>query len=151
MPQSLAAVYAHLVFSTKERRPFLREAGIRASLHEYLDGVSKTLHCPVLRVGGVEDHVHILARVSRTISIADWVKELKRVSTLWVHESSPNLANFFWQAGYGVFSVSQSKLEEVAAYVEFQEAHHRKMTFQDELRILFKHHHLAFDERYVWD
>jgi len=144
-------MYAHLVFSTKDRRPFLRDTDLRASLHEYLGGISKTLQCPVLRVGGVEDHVHILARVSRTIAIADWVKELKRVSTLWLHDSQPKLFDFLWQSGYGVFSVSQSNLKEVAEYIEYQEDHHRKMTFQGELRILLRRHHLDFDERYVWD
>ena len=82
MPQSLAAVYLHLVFSTKDRFPFLNDESLRRRLHEYLGGVTKTLDCPPLRVGGVEDHVHLLVRFGRTVSIADWVKEVKRVSSI---------------------------------------------------------------------
>jgi REP element-mobilizing transposase RayT len=151
MPQSNAAVYVHLVFSTKERHPFLRDAGTRRKLHEYIGGVSNTLQCPVLRVGGVEDHVHLLARLGRTISLADWVKELKRVSSRWLQEQGVEYADFHWQAGYGVFSVSQSNVEEVIRYIENQETHHRDMTFQDELRALYRKHHLDIDERYGWD
>jgi putative transposase len=84
MPQSLSAVYIHLVFSTKDRRPFLRDKSVRASLHSQLGGISKTLECPPLLVGGVEDHVHMLARLGRTITQADWVKEIKRVSNSWL-------------------------------------------------------------------
>jgi len=80
MPQSLSAVYIHLVFSTKDRRPFLRDPALRAAFHSYLGGVSKKLDCPPLQVGGVEDHVHLLARFGRTVTQADWVKEMKRVT-----------------------------------------------------------------------
>lgn len=84
MPQSLSAVYIHLVFSTKERRPFLRDEAIRDSLHSQLGGISKKLLCPPIITGGMEDHVHLLARFARTITQAEWVKELKRVSNLWL-------------------------------------------------------------------
>ena len=149
MPQSLASAYLHLVFSTKERRPFLRDPGLRGNAFEFIAGASKKLDCPVLRVGGIEDHVHILARLGRTISIADWVKEVKRVSSQWIQKNGAQ--GFQWQSGYGVFSVSQSNVDEVTTYVERQEDHHRKMTFQDELRALLRRHHLNFDEQYLWD
>jgi|ERR1043165_3450807 REP element-mobilizing transposase RayT len=84
MPQSLSAVYIHLVFSTKDRRPFLRDKDIRIELHAYLGGISKKLDCPPIEIGGVEDHIHILARFGRTVTQADWVKELKRVSNTWL-------------------------------------------------------------------
>ena len=151
MPQSLSAFYLHLLFSTKERRPWLRAAGLRASLHGYCGEVSKRLDCAPILVGGVEDHVHILARLGRTISQADWVKELKRVSNQWLKEQAAELAEFQWQAGYGIFSVSQSNLDQVRAYVADQEQHHHKMTFQDELRALLRKHDMEWDERYVWD
>ena len=151
MPQSLAALYLHLVFSTKERRPFLQDKSLRDSLHQYLGGISNTLECPPIRIGGVEDHVHVLARFCRTLSLAEWVKELKRVSSAWVHQQVASLATFQWQAGYGVFSVSQSNLDQVAEYVANQEEHHRQFSFQDELRSLFHKHQIEFDERYVWD
>ena len=151
MPQSLSAVYLHLVFSTKERRPFLRDKTVRDSLHAYMGGVSKTLECPPLIVGGVEDHVHLLCRFARTITQAEWVKELKRVSNGWLKEQGRDCADFEWQGGYADFSVSQSNLEQVKQYIAGQEEHHRKMTFQDELRTLLHKHEIEFDERYVWD
>ena len=150
MPQSLSAVYIHLVFSTKHRQPFLRDKGLRQNLHSFLGGTSKTLDCPPLLVGGVEDHVHMLARFGRTISQAEWVKELKRVSNMWVKEQK-GPANFEWQGGYAAFSVSQSNLEQVRRYIANQETHHQKVSFQDELRALFTKHEIDWDERYVWD
>jgi putative transposase len=151
MPQSLSAVYLHLVFSTKERRPFLRDKTVRDSLHAYLGGVSKTLECPPLIVGGVEDHVHLLCRLSRTITQAEWVKELKRVSNGWLKDHGRDYADFEWQGGYADFSVSQSNLEPVKQYIAGQAEHHRKTSFQDELRALLRKHEIEFDERYVWD
>jgi putative transposase len=151
MPQSLSAVYIHLVFSTKERRPLLRDKTVRASLHAQLGGISKTLECPPLLVGGVEDHVHMLCRFSRKITQAEWVKELKRVSNAWLKELGRDYGDFQWQGGYADFSVSQSNLEQVKGYIAGQEEHHRRMTFQDELRALLRRHKIEFDERFVWD
>ena len=151
MPQSLSAVYIHLVFSTKERWPFLRDSATREALHAYLGGISKTLDCPPIIVGGMEDHVHLLARFGRTITQAEWVKELKRVSNLWLKEQGAAYRGFQWQGGYADFSVSQSNLEQVKSYIANQEAHHRRLTFQDELRALLRKHDVEWDERYVWD
>jgi putative transposase len=151
MPQSLSAVYIHLVFSTKDRRPFLRDKPTRDALHSYLGGVSKQLDCPPLLVGGVEDHVHLLARFGRTTTQAEWVKELKRVSNLWLKERGRDYADFEWQGGYADFSVSQSNLEQVRQYIAGQEEHHRKVGFQDELRALLRKHEIEWDEKYVWD
>ena len=151
MPQSLSAVYLHLVFSTKDRRPFLRDKTVRDDLHAYLGGISKSLDCPPLIVGGVEDHVHLLCRFARTITQAEWVKELKRVSNGWLKEQGRDYADFEWQGGYADFSVSQSNLEPVKQYIASQEEHHRKTTFQDEFRTLLRKHEIEFDERYVWD
>ena len=151
MPQSLSVVYLHLVFSTKDRCPFLRDQKLRATLHAYLGEVSKRLDCPPLLVGGIEDHVHVLARFGRTITQAEWVKEVKRVSNLWLKEQGVDYAGFEWQGGYADFSVSQSNLEQVKEYIGRQEEYHRKMTFQDELRTLLRKHQVEWDERYVWD
>ena len=151
MPQSLSAVYLHLVFSTKERRPFLREHSARADLHAYLGGISKRLECPPILVGGVEDHVHLLGRFGRTITQAEWVKVLKRASSVWLKEQGAEWADFAWQNGYADFSVSQSNLEKVKNYIANQEEHHRKLSFQDEVRALFTKHQIEWDERYVWD
>ncbi len=99
MPQSLSAVYIHLVFSTKQRRPLLRDVLRRGALHAYLGSISKNLDCPPILVGGVEDHVHLLCRFGRTIAQAEWVKELKRVSNLWLSEQGPDYGDFQWQGG----------------------------------------------------
>ena len=150
MPQSLSSVYIHLVFSTKERRPFLRDRAIRSAMHSYLGRISKQLGCAPILTGGIEDHVHLLARMSRTITQAEWVKELKRVSNLWIKKQYL-IRNFEWQAGYADFSVSASNLEQVKRYIENQQEHHRRLNFQDELRSLLKKHQIDWDEKYVWD
>ena len=151
MPQSLSSVYLHLVFSTKDRRPFLRDPALRAEMHAFLGGISKKLDCPTILVGGVEDHIHLLARHGRTITQADWVKELKRASSLWIKERDAAQADFSWQSGYGVFSVSSSNVDAVRDYIARQEEHHRKSSFQDEYRAMLRKHGIECDERYVWD
>ncbi len=151
MPQSLANVLVHIVFSTKERRALLQNHDLRVEMHRYLAGISKTLDCPAVIVGGAADHVHILASQSRTIALAELVKELKRASSLWAKKRSPRWSLFQWQAGYGAFSVSQSQKKRVQGYIGSQEAHHRRLSFQEELRQLLEKHQIAFDERYVWD
>ena len=144
-------VCIHLVYSTKDRRPLLRDKPTRNALHSYLGGVSKQLDCPPFRVGGVEDHVHLLARFGRSITQAEWVKELKRVSNLWLKERGRDYADFEWQGGYADFSVSQANLEPVKQYIAGQEEYHRKIGFQDELRALLRKHEIEWDEKYVWD
>ena len=151
MPQSLSAVYIHLVFSTKDRRPLLRDKPARVALHAYLGGIFKQLDCPPILVGGVEDHIHLLARFGRTITQAEWVKELKRVSNIWLKGQGGDYIDFEWQGGYADFSVSQSILEPVKQYITHQEEHHRKIGFQDELRALLRKHGIEWDEKYVWD
>ncbi len=106
MPQSLSAVYIHLIFSTKDRRPFLRDHELRAVLHAYMGDISKRLDCPPIRVGGVEDHVHLLARFGRTITQGEWVKELKRVSHQWLERQRDGFSAFGWQGGYADFRLA---------------------------------------------
>jgi putative transposase len=151
MPQSLANALMHIVFSTKERRALLQNDDLRIEMHRYLAGISAKLDCPAIIVGGANDHVHLLANQARTIALAEWVKELKRVSSVWAKEKSPQWSLFQWQAGYGAFSVSQSQKTRVEEYIRSQEEHHRSSSFQDEFRRLLKRHDIAFDERYVWD
>lgn len=151
MPQSLSAVHIHLVFSTKDRRSYFQNKSTRDALHSFLGGISKQLECPPVLVGGVEDHVHILARFGRTITQANWVKELKRASNLWLKDQGREFYDFQWQGGYADFSVSPSNLGQVREYIANQEEHHRGRSFQDELRALLRKHHVEFDERYVWD
>ena len=149
MPQSLALVLVHIIFSTKNRIAFLQSPDLRSEVHAYLIGTLRALDCEPLRVGGVADHVHILAGLSRRISLAELVKNLKTSSTKIVNNKGHG--HFSWQSGYGAFSVSQSAKESVISYIASQESHHRKMTFQEEFRSLLKKHGVVFDERYVWD
>jgi REP element-mobilizing transposase RayT len=151
MPQSLANVLVHIVFSTKGREAMLRIPDLRAEMHNYLGGISKNLGCPTIIVGGTDDHIHLLGRQARTISLADWIKELKRGSSLWIKTKDRTLECFEWQAGYGAFSVSQSQSGRVERYIAGQQEHHRKLSFQDEFRELLRKHNIGFDERYVWD
>ncbi|MGA2061756.1 MAG: IS200/IS605 family transposase [Thermoguttaceae bacterium] len=151
MPQSLANVLVHIVFSTKERRALLQVPDLRNAMHRYLVGISANLECPAIIAGGATDHVHLLANQSRTITLAEWVKELKRASSLWAKKKSRQWNVFQWQAGYGAFSVSQSQKVRVREYIRTQEEHHRKISFQDEFRQILKKHGVVFDEQYVWD
>jgi putative transposase len=153
MAQSLAKILLHMVFSTKERRPFLKDVALREELYRYLGGILANLECQPLIIGGVEDHVHLLFAHSRTATVAEVVKELKRGSTVWLKTKSPALAlaEFAWQNGYGVFSIGQSQVEDVRAYIARQEEHHRKISFQEEFCRLLQRYEIAFDERYVWD
>ena len=151
MPQSLVQIYVHLVFSTKNRAPFLEDCGLRARLHAYLTGICEHQGSPSLRVGGTEDHAHILCRLSKSLDISTLVRELKRDSSKWIKDENRRLAEFYWQQGYGAFSVSPSHIAAPVAYIRDQEKHHRKETFQDEFRRLCKKYRVEIDERYVWD
>ncbi len=151
MPQSLAKVLVHTIFSTKERRPFLRNDALRAEMHCYLGGILNQLDCEPMIVGGVEDHVHLLFRLSRTRSIAEVVKETKRGSSLWIKERDAAMQDFAWQSGYGAFSIGFSQVGAVRRYIAGQEEHHRRCTFQEEFRRMLARYDVAYDERYVWD
>jgi putative transposase len=151
MPQSLARILVHIVFSTKNRYPFLTDTSIRSEMHAYLGGTCNELECQVLTVGGVADHVHILCALSRNLSIAKLVCDIKRSSSKWIKTKGRMLTKFGWQNGYGVFSVGQSDVERVRQYIVGQEEHHRKRTFQGEYRVFLEEHEVTYDERYIWD
>lgn len=151
MPQSLSKIWTHLVFSTKERFPFLSDQTVRRDMHAYLATILKKNHCPTLLVGGVSDHVHALFVLSKNHSIASIVWAIKRSSSKWAKRQGAQLRKFHWQEGYGAFSVSQSEVERVRQYILNQETHHRRKTFQNEFRAFLKKYEIDFDERYVWD
>ena len=151
MAQSLARLWTHLIFSTKDRFPFLIDKVLRLEMHVYLAEMLRQQGCETLIVGGVEDHTHSLFTLSRTHAIAGVVKEMKRTSSGWIKGASPKLSKFHWQGGYAAFSVSQSNLVDVIRYIENQEEHHKRVTFQDEYRAFLKAYGVEFDERYVWD
>jgi REP element-mobilizing transposase RayT len=151
MPQSLARVVIHLVFSTKLRTPWLKDKAIRSELYAYVATVLQNMDCPPILINGVEDHVHILTNLSRKLAIAEVVEKVKTSTSAWIKRKGASYHDFYWQAGYGVFSVSESKVDDVRAYVANQEEHHRRQSFQDEYRALCRKHSLEVDERYVWD
>ncbi len=151
MPQSLAKVILHTVFSTKGRAAYLTPEPIRAELYSYLATVLKSLDSPAVVIGGMADHVHVLHLLSRTHTIAEVVEEIKTASSKWLKTKGEPYRDFHWQGGYGTFSVSESKLPDVRAYIENQAEHHRKMSFQDEFRELCRRHGVTVDEKYVWD
>jgi REP element-mobilizing transposase RayT len=150
MPQSLALIYVHWVFSTKNRHPYFKNPTPRSELHSILGGKAKSLGCNPIIVGGVEDHVHLLTTLSRTKQVSEFVKEIKTGSTEWIKRNL-EISGFHWQSGYGAFSVSHSQLEAVKQYIANQEIWHQKLSFQDEFRSLLIKHQVDFDERYVWD
>ncbi len=149
MPQSLSKVLVHLIFSTKHREPLIGP-GIRPRLHAYLVGILGNLKSPSLQTGGVADHVHILFALSRTITQADVVEEVKKSSSKWM-KTEGGVPTFSWQAGYGAFSIGESQADAVIHYVQNQEGHHRKVTFQEEYRKFLERYKVAYDEQYVWD
>lgn len=151
MPQSLAQIYLHIVFSTKNRSPYFQDKSLRTELHAYLTGICRNLESPSLIVGGVEDHVHIFCMLSRKTSIAELSRELKRDSSKWIKTRDSSMASFHWQNGYGAFSVSPAHVDSLRRYIANQEEHHRQETFQDEFRRLLKKYGVEYDEQYVWD
>ncbi|QDU18227.1 IS200/IS605 family transposase [Urbifossiella limnaea] len=148
MPQSLSRVLVHLVFSTKNREPRITPAH-RGRVFDYLGGALAALDCPPVRVGGMPDHVHLLFVLAKTVSVSKVVEEVKKESSKWAKQHVG--PDFYWQSGYGAFSVSPSTVEAVRVYIENQEEHHQGRSFQDEFRGLLRRHDVEWDEQYVWD
>jgi REP element-mobilizing transposase RayT len=150
MPESHAFALIHIVFSTKNRMANLNPE-VRTALHAYLATVARNAACECYRVGGIADHIHLAVRLSRTLTIADLVRELKASSSKWLKTQSPTLAHFAWQRGYGAFSVGPTDLGVLEAYIDQQEEHHRTRSFQEEYVAFLKKYGVEYDERYVWD
>src|SRR5262245_53752422 len=150
MAQSLAMNIVHLIFSTKNREPLLT-AQIRPDLHSYIGGILREWDSPAIIMNSVADHMHILFCLSKNHALKKVIEEVKKGSSKWIKTQGREFANFFWQAGYGAFSVSQSNAPAVTKYIERQEAHHRKIGFQDEFRSFLRRYEIDYDERYVWD
>ncbi len=148
MPQSLSRVLVHLIFSTKHREPLIA-LEIRPRLHAYIVGILDNLKSPSLQTGGVADHVHMLFALSRTITRAEVVEEVKKSSSKWM-KAEGGVPGFSWQGGYGAFSIGESQTDTVVRYIQNQEEHHRKVTFQEEFRKFLERYKVAYDERYVW-
>ncbi|HWB06395.1 MAG TPA: IS200/IS605 family transposase [Verrucomicrobiales bacterium] len=150
MPQSLSLVIVHIIFSTKNRQPWI-DPSMRPRLHAYLATVARDTGCEAYRVGGVADHVHLALTLPRTITQSDLVRHLKTASNHWLGIQDVRYAGFAWQRGYGIFSIGKSQLPGLVRYIDDQESHHKIRTFQDELREFLKRYELRYEEAYVWD
>ena len=150
MGQSLVKNYIHIVFSTKHRAPLIHPP-IEAELHAYLGGICNKLDCTVIKVGGYTEHIHILCMLSKKIALMKLMEELKSHSSKWIKSKGTGYENFYWQDGYGAFSVNPSEVDTVINYIINQHEHHSKKTFQDEYRAFLKKYNVEYDEKYVWD
>ena len=150
MPQSLTQLYAHLIFSTKNHAPFLHPS-IRPRVHAYLATLLRDYESPYVVVGGVDDHVHILFDQGKMRSPVEFVEHVKKESSKWIKTLGDEFKQFYWQRGYGMFSVSSTHREKVEAYVQNQEEHHRTKSFQEEYREFLDRYGIEYDERYIWD
>ena len=150
MPQSLAKIYIHLIFATKNRGCVLPD-DLRPDLHAYMGGTLNGLGCSGIEINTEPDHAHLLFAMTRTETLSDVVGQVKKSANDWLRTRGPQFADFHWQGGYGAFSVSQSAVEELRTYIRNQREHHRKVSFQEEFRTFLKRYEIEFDERYVWD
>ena len=150
MPQSLAKVYVHIVFSTKHHEPFISKE-IKDELYSYLAGILIKHNSDVIKINGIENHIHILCTLHRTISIAKILEEIKKSSSKWIKTKKDIWAKFGWQDGYGIFSVDEKSLNSMINYIENQEEHHKKISFKEELLKFLKMYNIEYDERYLWD
>lgn len=150
MARTYTNLLFHLVFSTKQRKPLIAQP-FQAELHAYLGGIVRDLGGIPIEIGGVADHVHLLVRLKPTLALADALREIKAGSSKWLNEEKFKMLKFGWQDGYSAFTVSESQVNKVRAYIRGQEEHHRRVSFQDELRELLRRHGIEYDERYLWD
>ena len=150
MGQSLVKNYMHIVFSTKHRQNFIHSP-VEEELHAYLGGVCKNLECHPIKIGGYTDHVHILCMLSKKIALMKLLEDVKSDSSKWIKKMGKDYANFYWQDGYGAFSVNPKNVEDVILYIQNQHVHHQQQDFQDEYRGFLKRYKVEYDERYVWD
>ena len=150
MGQSLVKNYIHIVFSTKHRESLIPDS-IELELYNYLGGICNNLECQVVKVGGYKDHIHILCLLSKKITLVKLMEQLKSNSSKWIKTKGNEYSNFYWQDGYGAYSVNPSEIEIVVNYIANQKEHHSKKTFQKEYRAFLKKYRVEYDEKYVWD
>ncbi len=150
MPQSLAYNYSHIIFSTKKWEPFIDDI-ISDELFSYIGGICKNLECFPVIVGGYRDHIHILCIISKKIALVNLLEKVKSGSSKWIKTKGEKYENFYWQSGYGSFSVSQADLHVVENYIRSQRNHHRKKSFKEEYLEFLQKYNVDYDERYLWD
>ncbi|WP_278380315.1 IS200/IS605 family transposase [Chryseobacterium arthrosphaerae] len=150
MPQSLVKNYVHIVFSTKYRNDFIDEE-IEQELYSYIAGLCRDFECRALQIGGTDNHIHILCRLSQKIPLMKLVQEVKAHSSKWIKTKGKKYENFFWQDGYGAFSVSEKDVQMITNYIKKQRQHHQKQDFKNELIGILEKHKMDYDEKYLWD
>ena len=150
MGQSLVKNYIHIVFSTKHRQQLIHPP-VETELHSYLGGICNKLGCQVIKVGGFTDHIHILCMLSTKVALMKLLEEVKSHSSKWIKTKGAGYETFYWQDGYGAFSVNPSEVSTVITYIANQQEHHTKKTFKDEYRSILKKYDVVYDEQYVWD
>ena len=148
MGQSLVKNYLHITFSTKHRVHLIHPP-VEAELYSYLGGICNNLDCQPLKIGGHTNHVHILCMLSKNVALAKLLEEVKSHSSKWIKTKDSVLRNFYWQDGYGGFSVSHSGVDAVSRYISSQKQHHKEIPFIDEYKTLLKENGIDFDERYL--
>ena len=147
---SFTSLNYHVVFSTKYRKPTIT-TDVQERLYEYIGGIIRAKEGHLIEIGGVTDHVHILAGCSPKVAVSDWVRDIKANSARWMNDLQERPSPFEWQKGYGAFTVSASQLQVVRNYIEGQPEHHRQHSFRDEFLALLKRHNIEFDPRYVFE
>ncbi len=151
MSQTLTALLIHIVFSTKHRADLIVPA-IERDLHRYMGGIGTALDSPILVSGGTTNHVHLLVSLSKTIALSDLVMNIKKDSSKWIKTRGPVASGFRWQDGYSAFSIGESGHAALEKYIRTQKEHHRKTSFEDEVRALVRKYRVVeFDEWYAWD
>ena len=150
MPTTLSRILLHIVFSTKKRACMIT-TDVQPRLYAYIGGIVRDEKGTLLEIGGMPDHVHLLIRWRTDESVATLMQNVKGHSSRWVHQTFPTMRAFAWQEGYGVFSVSESRLESVCEYIRNQEQHHRGKTFEEEFVAFLNAHNIEYDDQYLWD
>ena len=150
MPQSLAKILIHAVFSTKNRGDLITSK-IEGELYRYTYGIIANHSSKLITANGTSNHVHLLISLGRTMDISRLVAEIKRSTSMWIKSKGNGFENFYWQEGFGAFSIGQSQVRTVSKYIANQKSHHSKCDFKDEFRELLNRYEVDYDERYVWD
>jgi len=150
MASTLTNLLYHIVFTTRKKQDFIIPT-LSVELYPYIGGIIREDKGKLLKIGGILNHVHILARFSASISVSEMMRRIKGSTSKWVNESSRSTQHFSWQRGYGAFSVSESAVENVISYIGNQDEHHKKITFEEEFLLLLQKHKISYDEKYIWD
>ncbi len=149
MASTFTSILLHIVFSTKDRANLIAPA-IESKLHHYIGGIVSNLDCRLLEIGGTANHVHLLVSMAKSITVVALLEVVKKESSKWVKTQGSQFGCFYWQEGYGAFSIGQSGVEGLRSYVTNQKVHHEAVSFEEELLALLKKYNIPFDERYIW-